>query len=177
MTSLDDGNLAKEFACKSQTPSKPNGALLETALHAVGSIDDPFETEIILSNIGLARLFSGDLDHARDAFERALHLCAQHDFRELAGEGLAGLAAVAAAQGRDETAARLRGAARALGYPPATLDTQIDNRLERDYLAAARTRYGYVAWAADERAGARLSREEAIAYALGERSGGLQTAS
>ena len=96
-------------------------SFLETALHAVGSIEDPLETEIILSNIGLARLLSGDLDHARDAFERALRLCAQHNFRELAGEGLAGLAAVAAAQARDETAARLRGAARALGYPPATL--------------------------------------------------------
>ena len=129
-------------------------SFLETALHAVGSIDDPFQTEIILSNIGLVRLFSGDLDHARDAFERALRLCAQHDFRELAGEGLAGLAAVAAAQGREETAARLRGAARALEYPPATLDTRIDDRLERDYLAAARTRYGVVAWDADERAGA-----------------------
>jgi tetratricopeptide (TPR) repeat protein len=151
-------------------------SFLETALHAAGSIEDPLETEIILSNIGLARLFSGDLDHARDAFERALRLCAQHDFRELAGEGLAGLAAVAAAQGRDETAARLRGAARAMGYPPATLDARIDDRLERDYLAAARTRYGDVAWGADERAGARLTHQAAIAYALGEPSEPLQTA-
>jgi predicted ATPase/DNA-binding SARP family transcriptional activator len=145
-------------------------SFLESALRAVGRIEDPLETEIILSNIGLARLFAGDLDHARDAFERALRLCAQHNLRELAGEGLAGLAAVAAAQGRDETAARLRGAARTLGYPPAALDRRIDNRLERDYLAAARTRYGDAAWDADEQAGARLSREAAIAYALRERS-------
>ncbi len=144
--------------------------LLETALHAVDRVEDPLETEIILSNIGLARLFSGDLNHARDAFEQALRLCAQHDFREIAGEGLAGLGAVAAAQGCDEAAARLRGAARALGYPPATFDKQIDDRLERDYLAAARTRYGDAAWCADEQAGAELSREAAIAYALGERS-------
>ena len=149
-------------------------SFLETALHAVSSIEDPRQTEIILSNIGLARLFSGDLDQARDAFERALQLCAQHNFRELAGEGLAGLAAVAAAQGHDETAARLRGAASALGYPPATLDRRIDDRLECDYLAAARTRYGDPAWRTDERAGARLSREAAIASALGERSETLQ---
>jgi hypothetical protein len=28
LTSLDDGNAAKGFACKTKTPSKPNGALL-----------------------------------------------------------------------------------------------------------------------------------------------------
>jgi predicted ATPase/DNA-binding SARP family transcriptional activator len=152
-------------------------SFLESALHAVGRIEDPLETEIILSNIGLARLFSGDLDFARDAFEQALRLCAQHNLRELAGEGIAGLAAVAAAQGRDETAARLRGAARTVGYPPAALDRGIDSRLERDYLAAARTRYGDAAWDADERAGARMSCEAAIAYALRERSETLQSAS
>jgi predicted ATPase/DNA-binding SARP family transcriptional activator len=149
---------------------------LDTALHTVGNIEDPLETEIILSNMGLARLFSGDLEQARDAFERALQLCVQYDFREPAGEGLAGLAAVAAAQGRDATAARLRGAARAGGYPPATLDRRIDQRLERDYVAAARTRYGAVAWDADEQAGARLSRDEAIAHAFGERHDTLQPA-
>jgi hypothetical protein len=81
-----------------------------------------------------------------------------------------GLAAVAAAQGRDEIAARLRGAAHALGYPPATFDKRVDARLERDHLAAARTRRGDVAWRADEQAGAGLSREQAIAYALGKPS-------
>ncbi len=143
-------------------------SLLDTALRAVGRIEDPWETTIILSNLGLARLFSGDLDDARDAFERGLRLSAQHALRESADEGLAGLAAVAAGQGRDEIAARLRGAAHALGYPPATFDKRIDNRLERDYLAAARTRYGDLAWRADEQAGAGLSRAQAIAYALSE---------
>ena len=54
---------------------------------------------------GLARLFSGDLDRARDAFVRGLRLCALYVLRRNADEGLAGLAAVAAAEGRDETAA------------------------------------------------------------------------
>ena len=141
-------------------------SLLDTALQAVGRIEDPQETAIVLSNLGLARLFSGELEQARDAFERALRLCAQHAFRENADEGLAGLAAVAAAQGRDETAARLQGAAHALGYPPATFDKRIDDRLERDYVAAARRRYGDIAWRAEEQTGAALSREQAIAYAL-----------
>jgi predicted ATPase/class 3 adenylate cyclase len=149
-------------------------SLLDTALHAAGRLEDPWETMTILSNIGLARLFSGDLNHAREAFERALRLCAQHAFSQNAGEGLAGLAAVAAAQGRDERAARLRGAARTLGYPPATFDKRIDDRLERDYLTAARTRYGGVAWRDGQQAGEGLSREHAIAYALGERSETIQ---
>jgi class 3 adenylate cyclase len=149
-------------------------SLLDTALHAAGRIEGPWETMTILSNIGLARLFSGDLDHARDAFERALRLCAAHVFSRNAGESLAGLAAVAAAQGRDETAARLRGAARTSGYPPATFDKRIDDRLERDYLAAARTRCGEVAWRHGEQSGEELSREHAIAYALGERRETIQ---
>jgi predicted ATPase/DNA-binding SARP family transcriptional activator len=165
------------YMCLIEDSVEEATTLLETALRALGSIEDPLETTIILSNIGLARLFAGDLELARDAFERALRLCAQHVFRNPADEGLAGLAAVAAAQGRGETAARLRGAARALGYPPATLDKRIDNRLERDYLAAARTRYGEGAWDAEERTGARLSHPAAIAYALGERSETLQPAS
>lgn len=146
-------------------------SLLDTALHAAGRIEDPWETMTILSNIGLAHLFAGDLDRAREAFVRALRLCSVHVFKKDAGEGLAGLAAVAAAQGRDERAARLRGAAYTSGYPPATFDKKIDDRLERDYLAAARIRYGDGPWADAERTGEGLSLEHAIAYALGERSG------
>jgi predicted ATPase/DNA-binding SARP family transcriptional activator len=143
-------------------------SLLGTALRAVERIEDPWQTMVILSNIGLARLFTGDLDHASDAFERAQQLRAEHVF-ENAAECLAGLAAVAAAQGRDERAARLRGAANTAGYPPATFDKKIDDRLERDYLAAARTRCGDVAWRAGEQAGEELSSEHANAYALGNR--------
>jgi predicted ATPase/class 3 adenylate cyclase/DNA-binding SARP family transcriptional activator len=143
-------------------------SLLDTALQAVRRIEDPWETMVILSNIGLARLFSGDLDHARDAFEGALRLRAQHVFDN--AESVAGLAAVAAAQGLDERAARLRGAAHASGYPPATFDRKIDDRLERDYLSAARTRCGDVAWRNGERAGEEMSSEQVIDYALGKPS-------
>ena len=132
------------------------------------------ETAIVLSNTGLARLFSGDLDHARDAFERALRLRTEGALDEVADESLAGLAADAAAQGRYEMAARLRGVTRAFGYPPASFDKRIDDRLERDYLATARARYGDVAWRHDEQAGAEMSREHAIAYALGERDETIQ---
>ena len=137
-------------------------------MRAAERIEDPLETAIILSNTGLARLFSGDLDYAREAFERALRLRAENALREVADESLAGLAAVAAAQGRYEMAARLRGVTHAFGYPPASFDKRIDDRLEHDYLATARARYGEVAWRNAKHAGAGMSREQAIAYALGE---------
>ena len=113
---------------------------------------------------------AGERRYAQEACRHA-RIVGDHG---LLGRALGKLAAVAAAQGRDETAARLRGASHALGYPPVAFDKRIDDRLERDYLAAARTRYGDIAWRADEQAGARLSREQAIAYALGERSEAIQ---
>ena len=117
-------------------------------------------------NTGLVRLFSGDIDHARQAFDSAVRLCARHAFASDANEGLVGLAAVAATQGRHETAAMLRGAARAAGYPPTTFDQRIDHRLERVFFASARISHGETAWDNAEQAGATLHYQQAIAYAL-----------
>jgi predicted ATPase/DNA-binding SARP family transcriptional activator len=142
--------------------------LLDTALSAVERGDNPLETMIVHGNLGLAKLFSGDVPAAREAFGCQLRLCAQHAFRHDIGESLAGLAAVAAAEGKHEASANLRGAARAAGYPPTAFDTRIDGRLERDYYAAARACFGQAAWSCAEEAGAALSVEHAIACALAE---------
>jgi hypothetical protein len=125
---------------------------------------------IILGNIGLAHLFAGEPERAREPFERELRLSIDNHFRKGADEAVAGLSAVAAAQGRDEVAARLRGAAKALGYPPSPFDKRIDERLERTYIAPARTRYGHTAWQTAERAGAALPYPRATAYALQQTS-------
>ena len=90
-----------------------------------------------MGNLGLALMFADRPQEARRAFERKLVLCDTHAFSHDIGEPLAGLAALAAADGQCEAAARLRGAARACGYPPAAFDRHIDDRLERDYFAAA----------------------------------------
>ena len=140
--------------------------LLNTALQAASRIDSPWETMIILGNIGLARLFAGKPEDAREPFQGELRLAVEHRFPRGADEALAGLAAVTAAEGRDHVAARLRGAAHALGYPPAALDERIDDRLERTYIAPARHRYGHAAWQAAERAGAAFTYPQATAYAL-----------
>jgi class 3 adenylate cyclase len=143
-------------------------SLLDVALKAVDKTGGAFWTIMILGSVGLARLFSGDLQRASDAFERQLRLSAENGFRS--GEGRAGLAAVAAGQGHRETAKRLRGAARVIRYPTATFDEQTDGRLERDHLSPARAQFGTEAWRPGEAAGAEMSYEQAITYALAERS-------
>jgi hypothetical protein len=128
--------------------------LLEIAVPAAERADSPVITMLLLGNVGLAHLFSDSLGGARDAFEQQLRLCRGRPFRYGADEGLAGLAAVRASDGRPDQAARLLGAARAIGYPPAG-DQPIYIRLERDYFAPARARYGCMAWHRNEQAGTR----------------------
>jgi hypothetical protein len=152
--------------------------LLDAARIAIARVDSPYLAAIMWGNIGLAKLFSRDLDQAREAFTTQLQLCARHSFAWPASEGLAGMAAVAATSGVDEVAARLRGSSRGMGYP-SSFDEPIDSRLSRDHFASARNRYGAAAWQRAEQVGAALSLEEAIAYALDqsdglrERTGGL----
>jgi hypothetical protein len=139
--------------------------LLKRALPAAEQAGAPLLTMTVSSNLGLTNLFVSHFDRALAAFRRTLRLCLDHALGDRAGEGLAGLAALAATQGRPERAARLLGAARARGYPAAD-DQVILDRLDRDYLAPARARSGIDAWRREEQAGAMLSYDEAIAYAL-----------
>jgi predicted ATPase/DNA-binding SARP family transcriptional activator len=139
--------------------------LLEIAVPAALSTQRPHDMMLSFGNLGLAHLFSGDLAQARKAFEDQLRLCLGHSFRYGADEGLAGIAAVCAGEGRPRHAARLLGAARALGYPPA-YDQPIYDRLESDFFAPARTPFGAAEWARSEEDGAALSYDQAIASAL-----------
>ncbi|MGA8340257.1 MAG: BTAD domain-containing putative transcriptional regulator [Solirubrobacteraceae bacterium] len=139
--------------------------LVDAALAAARNTDSPATEMLVLGNLGLARLFCGELLAARTAFEHQLRLCMGHAFRYGADEGLAGLAAVAAAQGQPERAATLRGAARALGYPQSG-DEVIDDRLEREYFAPAQASWGIAAWRQAEALGARFSYDDALASAL-----------
>lgn len=56
-----------------------------------------------------------------------------------------------------------------MGYPPPG-DQHIYDRLERDYFSEARAAYGADRWGEAETAGARMSYDEAIDYALAEAS-------
>jgi predicted ATPase/DNA-binding SARP family transcriptional activator len=141
--------------------------LLASALTEADKLDNWTESAFIYCNLGLAKLFSGDLPGARDAFERELRLSAGRVFPVDASEGLAALAALMARTDRPEQTARLLGAARSLGYPWGD-EQVIYDRLERDYFAPARSRYEPTAWRRAEEAGAALPLEQAISYALAE---------
>jgi hypothetical protein len=79
--------------------------LLDIAVPAAERADSPVVTMLLLGNLGLAHLFSDDLERARDAFEQQLRLCRGRSFRHGPDEGLAGLAAVSARDGRPDHAA------------------------------------------------------------------------
>jgi len=142
--------------------------LLQLALPPLERVDSPASSLAAFANLGLAHLFTGDGQAAREACGTTLRICRRHGFRAGTETALIGLAAIAAAGGALDRAARLVGAARSMGWPLFSDDARIDARLERDYFAAARAQHGETPWAEAERAGAALSYHEAIAYALGE---------
>jgi hypothetical protein len=139
--------------------------LLDLARRAASRIDSPVTSMLILGNLGLAELFTGNLSRAPQAFQDQLQLCQGHAFHLGADEGLTGLAAITAREGDPERAASLFGAARAIGSP-AIAHQSIADRLERDYFAPARAAFGAGAWDQAQEGGAILSYDRAIAYAL-----------
>jgi predicted ATPase/DNA-binding SARP family transcriptional activator len=142
-------------------------ALLEDALRVLDRVlDSPWLRVLIFGNLGFARVFSGHARQAAEAFDGMLRICAPRAFARYACEGVTGLAAVAACEARDQTAARLHGAGRAMGYPRSAATARIYARLDRRYFATARARLGIEPWQRAEAAGAALSYDEAIALAL-----------
>ena len=120
-------------------------------------------------NSALASLLTGEIDEARRAFRDELRLCRELRFLPFVDEGLQGLAAVAAAEDNDlERAARLAGAADAhrYGAPVHPVETRVDST----FIEPARSRSDADAWDEAFQAGAGLSFEQAIAYALEETS-------
>jgi len=140
--------------------------LRERAIASMTPGDTPYWLALLWTNVGLARLFAGKPDAARPAFADALRLNSTSRHWEDCGESFAGLAAIAAGDGDDEAAARLRGAARTAGYPLSELDRPIDERLARDYTAAAEERLGHAAWQREEAIGAAWTTAAATKYAI-----------
>jgi predicted ATPase/DNA-binding SARP family transcriptional activator len=138
-------------------------ALAEKAMSVAEGSDDPNIMAFTAANLGVAALLSKDFERARDAFGRQLRLCGQHAFRWQAAEGFAGLAAVAAHDGQLERAARLQGAT---GAVTQSGEHAILQRIERDFIVIARPRYGEMRWRDAQSAGATMSFQAAIDYAL-----------
>jgi len=133
---------------------------LAQAVPLAHELGDPVFLAGTCGNVGMEALFSDDVDRARDAFDEGLRLCREHVVRHLAAEGVGGLAAVAARRGDPERAARLLGAATALG---AVGDADVNAQLEERFFAPARRAPN---WNDAYTVGAQMGFEEAIAFAL-----------
>jgi tetratricopeptide (TPR) repeat protein len=138
--------------------------LVDRALPLARELGDPHELVFVWGNVGLDATLNGDLDRAQAAFTQQLRLCLQLVDDRLAPEGLGGMAAVAAGSGDPERAARLLGAASAMRGPIA--DAELMRQLERELIEPARASYGARRWNGQQAAGAELSFEEAITFAL-----------
>jgi tetratricopeptide (TPR) repeat protein len=137
--------------------------LLDEALPLALDSGEPWKPLVVWGNVGLVRLLTGDDAGARVAFEEQLRLCRDHNLRWAAGEGVGGLAAIAAHEQDFERAARLLGAASAIGSigDPAVVD-----KLEQQFFDAARARLGDARWSDSVDAGRRLGFRDAIELAL-----------
>jgi tetratricopeptide (TPR) repeat protein len=136
------------------------GPFLLQAVPFARELDDPHWFALIYGNVGLAALFTDDLRRAQDAFEQQLRLCREHVLTDIAVEGLGGLAAIAARRGDTERAARLLGAATAIGPVG---DADVNAQLDEQFFAPARRAPN---WNDGYTAGAQMGFEEAIAFAL-----------
>jgi hypothetical protein len=125
------------------------------------------------ANAALAALFAGDLTAAQQGFANEVNAGIRLMDDILISEGLTGLAAIAAASGRDELAARLHGAADATGHAAAS--PVIGERLDERFFAPARERLGKGAWDAAHAAGRALKPSEALAISrsVGSPSGAV----
>jgi hypothetical protein len=136
------------------------------AIPLVRGLDNPYLWMLLRGNDALAALFTGAIDHAREAFSEELAICRELVVRPFASEGLAGLAAIATVQDDLDRAARLYGAAGSHRYGQP--EDRVTARLHTSFFEPARTRHGVDAWDQAIAEGAALGFEEAIAYALDE---------
>jgi hypothetical protein len=136
-------------------------------------LEDPVFQVLHQGNTGLSALFSGDVRRAERAFEEQLRLCREHVVADLALEGLGGMAAIAACRGEPERAARLLGAASAIGPVG---DADVNAQLEEQFFSAARKLLGKEAWRAAHADGTALEWKEAIEVALYKAASGAAQA-
>jgi predicted ATPase len=130
---------------------------------------DPFVQVNSRGDRGLAALLAGDLMSAGQLFAEQLELCHRHGCVTISREALGGLAAVAAASGEDQRAARLLGA---LGPEGMLGHLKILNTIEQRFLRPARHRIGAEAWDREQADGAAIVPDELLAYATATSAAG-----
>jgi hypothetical protein len=116
--------------------------------------------------LGLTSLLEADPERAAALFAQSLRVFA--DLSEPAGvaEGLAGIAAAAAASGSAERAASLGGAAERLRETIAARELPLERRATAPHLASAERQIGSAAWHHAWSSGRDLTVAEAVSLAL-----------
>jgi predicted ATPase/class 3 adenylate cyclase len=156
------------YAALCESSDQDAKAFLKRAEPFARAREDRYALMLIRGNAGLASLFSGEADAAREAFREELELCRELVVPPVAHEALRGLAGVAVIDGDIGRAARLVGAATAhrFGDP----EDPVDTRLHATFFDPVRRGPSSIAWDAPFHEGTALSFDEAIAYALQEPS-------
>lgn len=137
--------------------------LLPMALAAAEEGGGWTDATFVIGNLGVASLLADDLRGALRHFRRELREAVDFALEDLVFESVHGLAAAFAGLGQDELAARLAGAAAALGQPGH--DPPLQERIDRGLLAPARARDPQ-RWEVLETAGRALGRDEVVGLAL-----------
>jgi predicted ATPase len=137
-------------------------AYLDEALVLAKRTGEQLRVMLVFENLGLVSLFMANLERAMARFAEGLRLCLEHGVAWTGAEALAGVAAVAARQGKSERAARLLGAAESLSE----FQNAVGVRLEQEFFSPARQQLGEGRWGAAHAEGARLSFGEAVRLAL-----------
>lgn len=140
-------------------------AYLDEGLELAERSGEPQRRMWVFGNLGLASLFTADLERAGAHFGTQLRLSREHAVHWMAAEGIVGLAAIASRQAELERAARLLGAAESLAN---VLTDVVGVRLEEEFFSPARERLGETRWRAAHADGARLDFDEAVRLALDE---------
>ena len=140
--------------------------LLEEALRGYRDLGDKLFVARATGYLGYVALLRGDLPAARRLFGASLST-----FRELGerfgiAEGLQAISVLSAAEGRDQRAAELAGAAHALWDSMAAQAMASDRAISSRYLDAARRRFGASSWRAAWRRGEATELDQAITHAL-----------
>jgi predicted ATPase/DNA-binding SARP family transcriptional activator len=136
---------------------------LDEAMACAERSGEPVRVALAFGNLGLASLFTADLENAVVRFGEELQLCREHALSWLASEGIAGVAAVAASRGDLERAARLLGAAESMAK---VLTDAAGIRLAEEFFSPARRQMGETRWRAAYADGVGLDFDEAVSLAL-----------
>lgn len=147
--------------------------LLDQALEAGTMAGDVHRVATVRGNQGLVALFENQMQSATEAFREQLALCRDSRISHptLVWEGLSGLAAVAAARGEPELAAKLVGATSAyVDTPLNAAEAPVYDRLTEGFLEPARATLGHAAWDRACQEGSTLTLDDAIATGIQDMS-------